>query len=273
MTKDVVVLIGAGDIGVAIAQRVCAGRTLVLGDRDEDLLGYRARSFSDSGHYVEVQPVDITSVDSVRALADVAHSLGPVRTLIHTAGVSPVQAPVEAVLAVDLIGTAIVLDAFEAVITPGGSGLVIASMAADFFPAPPKKIQKLLATTPTPSLASLDELSADQFGSSAEAYAFAKHANRGRVAAASVPWGRRGATLNAISPGVISTVMGRAELASENGQIMRALVDGSGTGRLGTPEDIAAAGAFLLGPDASFITGTNLMVDGGVIASLMVPAE
>jgi len=104
--------------------------------------------------------------------------------------------------------------------------------------------------------------------SSQMAYPFAKRANQIRVAAAAVTWGERGARINSISPGVISTAMGRLELDSESGALMRAMVENSGLRRLGTPEDIAAATEFLLGPSASFVTGTDLLVDGGVVAAI-----
>jgi NAD(P)-dependent dehydrogenase (short-subunit alcohol dehydrogenase family) len=191
-----------------------------------------------------------------------------VRTVAHTAGVSPVNGSVEAIIAVDLVGTAFVLEAFGPVMTAGGSGVVIASMAAAMFPPLEPTFDRTLATTPAADLAAYVATEIDQFANPGLAYAIAKQANIARVAAAATSWGERGATINAISPGVISTVMGRDELAGENGEVMRLLIDGSATKRVGTPEDIAAAAEFLLSPSASFVTGTNLLVDGGVCASI-----
>lgn len=267
-SRGVVALIGVGDMGVAIARRVSPGQTLVIADRNADLVATRAAEFGDAGHHVQAVEVDITSAGSVRALAGRCAELGPVKHLVHTAGVSPVHASIEAILAVDLLGTALVIDAFGEVIADGGSGLVIASMAADIFPPPPPDLERELATTQSAELLSLEGLRPERFPNAAEAYALAKQANNIRVAAHSVAWGHRGATLNAISPGVIATAMGREELDGENGAIMRGLIANSGSGRLGTPDDIASAAAFLLGPGASFITGTSLLVDGGVHAAM-----
>jgi NAD(P)-dependent dehydrogenase (short-subunit alcohol dehydrogenase family) len=169
-------------------------------------------------------------------------------------------------LAVDLLGVALMIDEFGRVIEPGGAAVVIASMAGHMQPALDPAVAQRLATAPTDELLSLEACST--ITSSQMAYPFAKRANQLRVAAAAVSWGERGARINSISPGVISTAMGRLELSSESGTLMRAMVDNSGLRRLGTPEDIAAATEFLLGPSASFITGTDLLVDGGVIAAI-----
>jgi NAD(P)-dependent dehydrogenase (short-subunit alcohol dehydrogenase family) len=152
------------------------------------------------------------------------------------------------------------------VVEPGGAGVVIASMAGHLQPALDPAVERQLASTPTDDLLGLEACS--NIDNSQMAYPFAKRANQIRVAAAAGAWGERGARINSISPGVISTVMGRLELASESGAIMRAMVDNSGLRRLGTPEDIAAAAEFLLGPSAAFVTGTDLLVDGGVIAAI-----
>jgi NAD(P)-dependent dehydrogenase (short-subunit alcohol dehydrogenase family) len=266
--NEVVVVTGLGDMGAAIARRVATGRTLVLADRSPEILATREREFGNAGYAVTAREVDVTSEASVRALADTCAGLGSVSCVVHTAGVSPVHASVESILAVDLLGTAVVLDAFGAVVAHGGAGLMIASMAAYIFPPPSSDLERLLATTPTGQLLGLPSLQPGQFPNPAAAYALAKQANNIRVAAQSITWGERGATLNAISPGVISTAMGREELDGENGAIMRHMVAASGTGRLGTPEDIAAAAAFLLSPAASFITGASLLVDGGVHAAM-----
>jgi NAD(P)-dependent dehydrogenase (short-subunit alcohol dehydrogenase family) len=265
---DVAVLLGVGDMGVAIARRVGAGRRLLLADRNPELCAARVAEFADAGFDVAAVDLDVASGDSVAALAEQAAAHGAVRTVIHTAGVSPVNGTVESILAVDLVGTAFVLEAFGEVIAAGGSGVVIASMAAAMFPALEADFDRALATTPAADLGAYATSRLDQFPNPGHAYAFAKQANIARVAAAAKSWGARGATINAISPGVIATAMGRAELASENGEVMRMLVDGSATRRLGTPEDIATAAEFLLSPAASFITGTNLLVDGGVCASI-----
>jgi NAD(P)-dependent dehydrogenase (short-subunit alcohol dehydrogenase family) len=202
----------------------------------------------------------------VRELAKFSASLGRVTQVAHTAGLSPSQASAQAILAVDLLGTALVLQEFGEVIAPGGAGVVIASMAGHMFPPLAAEQEKALAHNPPGELLRLDFISG--ITDPNFAYPIAKQANHIRVSAASAYWGRRGARINSISPGIISTPMGQQELASPVGDGMRAMIAMSGTGRIGTPEDIAAATAFLLGPNASFITGTDLLVDGGVIAAV-----
>ena len=210
--------------------------------------------------------VDVSSPESVRGLAEFAASLGDVTQLAHTAGLSPAQASAEAILAVDLLGTALVLDEFGEVVAPGGAGVVISSMSGHLVPPLSAEQEKALAHNPAGELLELDFVK--QLDHPFSAYPIAKHANYLRVRAVSVNWGRRGARINSISPGIISTPMGQQELASSVGDGMRAMIAMSATGRIGTADDIAAATAFLLGPDATFITGTDLLVDGGVVAAV-----
>lgn len=268
MSAKVLVIIGAGGMGLSVARRLGAGRTVLLADIGEDVLKAAERTLGDEGLTVATQVVDVTSADSVQDLAQTAQAAGEVDHVVHTAGLSPVQAPAQAILKVDLLGVALVLDAFAPVIAAGGAGVVIASMAGHIAAALTPEQEHALANTPTDQLLQLPFLGPDAVTDPAAAYGIAKRANHVRVAAASTAWGERGARLNSISPGVISTPMGQQELAGQAGQLIRALVDASGTGRLGTPGDIAAAVAFLLGPDASFITGTDLLVDGGVVAAV-----
>jgi NAD(P)-dependent dehydrogenase (short-subunit alcohol dehydrogenase family) len=266
VAREVLTVIGAGGMGQAIARRLGAGKTVLLADYNEATLAAVTESLSADGHHVESRGVDVASAESVRGLAEHAASLGDVTQVAHTAGLSPSQASAEAILAVDLLGTALVLQEFGEVIAPGGAGVVIASMAGHMFPPPSAEREKALAHTAPGELLRLDFVSS--ITDPNMAYPIAKQANHIRVRAASAHWGRRGARINSISPGVISTPMGQQELASPVGDGMRAMIAMSATGRLGTPDDIAAATAFLLGPDASFVTGTDLLVDGGVIAAI-----
>jgi NAD(P)-dependent dehydrogenase (short-subunit alcohol dehydrogenase family) len=266
VAREVLTVIGVGGMGQAIARRLGAGKTVLLADYNEQTLASVSASLSADGHHVESRSVDVASPESVRTLAEHAASLGEVTQLAHTAGLSPSQAPAAAILAVDLLGTALVLQEFGNVVAPGGAGVVIASMAGHMFPPLPAEQERALAHNPPGELLQLDFISGVTDPNFA--YPIAKQANHIRVRAASAQWGRRGARINSISPGIISTPMGQQELASPVGEGMRAMVAMSATGRLGTPDDIAAATAFLLGPDASFITGTDLLVDGGVIAAI-----
>lgn len=269
--KRVVVVIGTGGMGVAAVRRIGHGATVVLADFDEAKLTEVSDLLRGDGYDVVPHTVDVSKVDSVDKLATDAAALGAVTTVIHTAGLSPVQAPVGAILAVDLLGTAIVLDAFGAVIAPGGAGVFISSMAGHMVPVAPE-LEAKLAATATSELLDLAELQPDVLSNAGAAYGISKRGNVVRVRTASLAWGARGARVNAISPGVISTPMGAAELAGPSGQMMRGMIAGSGTGRVGTPDDIASAIAFLTGPDSTFITGTDLLVDGGVVASIKTGA-
>ncbi len=264
---DVVVIIGVGGMGMSIARRQGLGRQLLLADFNEQLLAASAQTLTGEGYSVDSCRVDVGSAESLVELARQASLLGAVVQVVHTAGLSPVQAPAAAILRVDLLGVAHMLDAFEKEIAPGGAGVVIASMAGSMAAGTlPAEMEGALALTPTDQLLALP-----LFASVTEpgaAYGIAKRANQLRVQAASVRWGKRAARVNSISPGVISTPMGREELAGASGEMMRAMVAASGTARLGTPADIAAATAFLLSPEASFITGTDLLVDGGVVAAM-----
>lgn len=264
--KEVLVVIGCGGMGLSIARRVGAGRAIMLADISRSGLDAASEALSNEGHHVLAQEADVTSRASVAAVADAAAATGRVTAVAHTAGLSPQQASADAVLAVDLLGVALSLDEFGRVIEPGGAGVVIASMAAHLQPALEPEVERQLATTPADELLGLQACSA--ITDSRLAYPFAKRANQIRVSAAAAAWGQRGARINCISPGVISTAMGRLELSGESGGLMQAMVDNAGLRRIGTPDDIAAATEFLLGPAAAFITGTDLLVDGGVIAAI-----
>ncbi len=268
MAREVLTVLGVGGMGHAIAHRLGAGKTVLLADNNEATLASVAEALSADGHHVDSRGVDVSSPESVRKLAEHAASLGAVTQVAHTAGLSPSQASAEAILAVDLLGTALVLEEFGEVIAPGGAGVVIASMAGHMFPPLTAEQEQALAHTPATELLGLEFVGPQKITEPGIAYGIAKQANHIRVRAASAHWGRRGARINSISPGIISTPMGQQELASPVGDGMRAMIAASATGRLGTPDDIASATAFLLGPDASFITGTDLLVDGGVIAAM-----
>lgn len=268
MEREVVVIIGSGGIGVAIARRQGFGRTVLLADIDQAPLDAAAQELEGAGYVVATHLVDVASRDSVRTLATAAATLGKVMQVVNTAGLSPNMAPPERVLAVDLYGVAVVFEEFEAVIAPGGSGLVISSMAGHM-PAPLQpEHERALAFTPADDLLALDFLQPTAVADSMAAYGLAKKANHLRVQAACLSWGDRGARVNSISPGIVSTALARHEMASATGPVYRAMIAASVAKRVASADEVAAAAAYLMGPEASFITGSDLLIDGGVIAAM-----
>lgn len=266
--EQVVVVIGAGGIGLAIARRQGIGKKLLLADVNQEGLEDAASLLRDASYEVVTQVADVTRRASVRALADTAKSLGDVVQLVNTAGVSPNMASVQRILEVDLFGSAIVFEEFRDVIAPSGSALIVSSMAGHMMPALSTEQDRLLAQTPADDLLALPFLQDAAIPNTLVAYMIAKRGNALRVQAEAVLWGERGARVNAISPGVIVTPLARHELNSEIGGIYRAMVEASPARRMAPPDEVAGAAAFLLGPEAGFITGSDLLIDGGVIAAM-----
>jgi len=266
--SGVLVVVGAGGIGQAIARRQGVGKAILLADLNEDTLDATAHVLEDFGYAVNTQRVDIASRASVHALADKAAQLGPVVQVVNTAGLSPVQASPEAILAVDLVGTALFLEEFGAVVAEGGAGIVISSMAGHMMPALEPSQDELLSNTPTDELLQLPLLGSTTIPNSGAAYAMAKRANQLRVRSAAVLWGDRGARVNSISPGIILTPLAKEEMSGPGAAGYQAMIEKSAAGRVGTTDEVASVAAFLLGSDAAFITGADLLMDGGVIAAL-----
>jgi NAD(P)-dependent dehydrogenase (short-subunit alcohol dehydrogenase family) len=268
MSQNVAIVIGVGGMGRAIAERIGAGNRLLLADANETTLDTAAAQLHSQGYQVTAETIDVSSRESVSALATRASALGDVRYVVHTAGLGPTQATVPRLLAVNLLGVALTIEEFAKVIAPGGAGVVTASTAAyrrgPF--TPDETIQ--LATTPADELLSLPIALSANFPDTMTAYSFAKRANLVRVQGASVTWGAKGAKINTISPGIVATPMLEAELAAGRGAQTAAIIEASNAKRIGTPTDIAAAAEFLLGPASGFISGTDLLVDGGVTAAV-----
>lgn len=265
MSDEVVVVTGVGGMGKVIARRQGIGKTLLIADYNEQALRTVVDELKADGHNVIGRRVDVSSRESVSGLAEAAAALGRVTQVAHTAGLSPAQSPTAAILAVDLVGVALVVEEFGKIVASGGAGVVIASMAGHMPLELTAEQEQELGSVGAEDLLELPYVQSIEYP--AAAYQFSKRANHIRVRFAARGWGARGARINSISPGVVSTKMGHQELASETGAITKAMVDGSASGRIGTSDDIAAATAFLLGPESTYITGTDLLVDGGVIAA------
>ncbi|TGU72352.1 SDR family oxidoreductase [Geomonas terrae] len=265
--KNVIVVIGAGSIGQAIARRVSVGKHVLLADLRQDNVQAAAKVLGDAGYEVSTAIVDVSSRHSVRTLVETATAIGPISGVIHAAGVSPSQAAPSTILKVDLYGTALVLEEFGNVIVPGGSGVVIASQSGHRLPALTPEQDKALATTPTEELLALPMLQPDQVTDPLHAYQISKRGNSLRVMAEAVRWGKRGARVNTISPGIIITPLANDELTGPRGEGYRRMIELSPVGRAGTPDEVGAVGALLMGPDGTFITGSDFLMDGGVTAS------
>jgi NAD(P)-dependent dehydrogenase (short-subunit alcohol dehydrogenase family) len=266
-TSKVTVVIGAGSIGLAIARRVSAGKHVVLADLRQENVEAAAKVLLNAGFEVTTAVVDVASRESVQSLAQTATAIGDITGVIHAAGVSPSQASVATILRVDLYGTALVLEVFANVIAEGGSGIVIASQSGHRLPALTPEQNKALATTPAEDLLALPMLQAGQVTDPLHAYQISKRGNSLRVMAEAVRWGKRGARGNTISPGIIFTPLARDELSGPRGEGYRRMIDLSAAGRGGTPDEVAAVAALLMGPEGTFITGSDFLMDGGVTAA------
>lgn len=266
MKNNVIVVIGAGSIGQAIARRIGAGQLILLADLNQNNVDKAAKILIDAGFEVQTTLVDVASRSSVQALVDLALAHGEIVGLIHSAGVSPSQASALTILEVDLYGTALVLEIFGNHIAAGGAGIVIASQSGHRLPPLSLEQNHALATTATEELRTLPFLQPDQLKDSLHAYQLSKKGNTLRVMAEAVRWGKRGARINAISPGIIITPLANDELNGPRGAMYRKMIDECAVGRAGTPDEVATVAQLLLSRDGAFITGSDFLMDGGVTA-------
>ena len=265
--KEVIALLGAGSMGTAIIRRFAAGRKILLGDISEKNLEKVAHEFTYSGYDVETCIVDALNKESVIAFAQKAASLGPVKYFMDTAGASPNQTSPEHIVKLDMIGTGYALDAFGEVMAPGGAGLVISSQTGYMYPIPYEVEQQILQT-PTEGLMDLPIIRETAMQNSGYAYMIAKRVNHLQAQkAAATTWKARRARINTLSPGVIVTPLAYDEFAAA-GDNYQKMIDASAAMRTGSSDEIAEAGAFLLGEHAGFINGTDLLIDGGTIAAI-----
>jgi len=179
--RDVVVLTGAGSIGLAIARRVGAGKHIVVADLHLENAEVAVKTLYDAGFESSGASVDISSRESIVSLIKTAQEFGKISGFINAAGVSPSQAPIEAILKVDLYGTAVLLEEFGKVIEEGGSGVIISSQSGYRLGVLPQEQSDLLATTPTEELLNLPFLQTSEVKDTLHAYQLSKRCNGLRV--------------------------------------------------------------------------------------------
>ncbi|MEU6147965.1 SDR family oxidoreductase [Streptomyces sp. NPDC047081] len=261
---DVVVVVGAGGIGTAVARRIGSGRTLFLADASRGQLDRTVTALRAEGYAAQGMVMDVCERAAVRKLAEAAAAEGPIAAVVHTAGVCAAIASARTNFEVNMVGTAHVLDEFQAVATRGTSLVCLAAVAGHYGTLSPDD-ETTLATAGTEELLELDVVA--RVGDDAvPAYIVSNRAAQIRAQAAALAWSLRGARVNTVSVGVVSTAMARAESDSVYGEHVGRTLDACGAGRAATPAEIADAVAFLTGPESSYLTGTDLVVDGGLTA-------
>ena len=263
--KEVSVLVGAGSIGQAIIRRVSAGKHVVLADYSMENAEMAARTLEDAGFECSTVRCDLASKEDILNLVDFAISKGIVKNLVNAAGVSPSQAPVEQILQVDLYGTSVLLEEFGKVIAEGGSGIVISSQSGHRLPALPQEQNEALATTPCDELLQLPFL--QEIADTLKAYQYSKRCNVLRVMYEATRWGKRGATVNSISPGIIITPLANDELHGPRKDGYLKMIAASPAKRAGTPDEVGDLAEFLMSSRGRFISGADILIDGGTTAS------
>lgn len=267
MKKDVMIVTGAGQISMAIARRTGFGKKIILGDKNLDNCRNIAGIMTDAGYDVEPFEMDLSSRDTIIAMIDEAQKYGEIRYMVNGAGVSPSQAPVEAILKVDLYGTAVLLEEVGKVIAEGGAGVTISSQSGWRMPQLTAEEDRLLATTPPDELLSLDILQPENIRDTLHAYQLAKRCNEKRVMYECVRWGERGARLNAIAPGIIVTPLAIDEFNGPRGNFYKNMFAKCPAGRPGTADEMANIAELLMSDAGAFITGSTFLADGGATAS------
>ena len=265
--KDVMLWTGAGQIGMAIARRMGYGKKIVVGDKNLENAKTIATIMNEAGFDVVPMETDISSRESILKLIAEGQKYGEIAMLINAAGVSPSQAPVEAILKVDLYGTAVLLEEVGKVICEGGVGVTISSQSGHRMPALGNEIDEQLAVTPTEELLSLEVLKPENIKDTLHAYQMAKRCNEKRVMAESVKWGEKGARINSISPGIIVTPLALDEFNGPRGDFYKNMFAKCPAGRPGTADEVANVAELIMSEKGAFITGADFLIDGGATAS------
>lgn len=265
MRKEVTVLFGTGSIGLAIVRRVAAGKHIVLADYRAEHAQEAAKTLENAGFECSTIRADLGSRDDIQAVVSEALKWGEIKYIINAAGVSPSQASISEILRVDMAGTSILLEEFGKVIAEGGSGIIISSQSGHRLPALPQEQNDALATGSPEQLLELDFIKA--IDNTLKAYQYSKRCNVLRVAYEASRWGKRGATINAISPGIIITPLANDELHGPRAKGYLDMIASSPAGRAGTPDEVGELAAFLMSSRGRFISGTDILIDGGTTAS------
>lgn len=265
--KDVIVLAGAGQLGMAIVRRMGYGNKIFVADWKLENAQAIAKTLTEAGFDVVPFKTDISSKESVLELIEATQKEGEIAMFINAAGLSPSQSTKEHLLAVDLYGTALLLEEFGKVIKEGGTGVTIASQSGHRMPALTPEEDRLLATTPTEELLQLEMLKPDNIKDTLHAYQMAKRCNVKRVMAEAVKWGEKGARINSISPGIIITPLALDEINGPRGDFYKNMFAKSPAGRPGIADEVANVAELLLSEKGAFITGADFLIDGGATAS------
>lgn len=265
--KDVMLVTGAGQLSMAIARRMGYGKKIVMGDRNPENAEAAAEIMNNAGFDVEPVEMDLSSRQSIQQLIARGKEYGEIAMLVNGAGVSPSQAPVEAILQVDLYGTAVLLEEVGKVIAPGGAGVTISSQSGHRMPQLSPEEDEQLAVTPTEELLQLPILQPANITDTLHAYQLAKRCNEKRVMGESVKWAERGARINSISPGIIVTPLAIDEFNGPRGDFYKNMFAKCPAGRPGTADEVANVAELLMSDRGTFITGADFLVDGGATAS------
>lgn len=267
MTKDVILVTGAGQISLAITRRIGYGKKIILGDKSLENAKKIGKILLEAGFDVEVMEMDLSSRASIKAMIAKAQEFGSIKYLVNGAGVSPSQASIETILTVDLYGTAVLLEEVGQVIEKGGAGVTISSQSGFRMPALTAEQDRQLAMTETEKLLDLDFLQPEKITDSLHAYQLAKRANEKRTMYEAVRWGKRGARINDIAPGIIVTPLALDEFNGPRGEFYKEMFAKSPTGRPGTADEVADVAELIMSERAQFITGSTFLVDGGATAA------
>ena len=267
MKQDVMILTGAGQIGMAIARRMGYGKKIVVGDKNPENAEDIARIMNNAGFDALPVEMDLSSRESILSQIAEARKYGEISMLVNAAGVSPSQASIETILKVDLYGTAVLLEEVGKVIKEGGVGVTISSQSGYRMPALTADEDEQLACTPTEELLSLDILQPQNIRDTLHAYQMAKRCNVKRVMAEAVKWGERDARINSISPGIVVTPLALDEFNGPRGDFYKNMFAKCPAGRPGTADEIANVAELLMSERGAFITGVDFLIDGGATAS------